>query len=195
MIARTGLPALLFGIVLFAGYSFRPATTRQDVKVNETARIFQEFTKRVQQYAELHQKVKSQLPPMDTNANPEMIATYQKSLASAIQSARADAHEGDIFFPEARSEFRRIIVREFAGPIGKSARALIEEDRPRKLFLRVNAVYPEDVPLAAVPPSLLINLPQLPREVEYRFVNRDLFLLDGSANLIVDFIRDVVPIS
>ena len=122
-----------------------------------------------------------------------MISRYQNSLASAIQAARADAREGDIFSPEARSEFRRIIVSELAGPNGKSARALIQEDRPRKLFLRVNAVYPGGVPLAAVPPSLLSSLPRLPREVEYRFVNRDLILLDVSANLIVDFIRDVVP--
>jgi hypothetical protein len=57
----------------------------------------------------------------------------------------------------------------------------------------VNASYPEDLPLAAVPPSLLNNLPRLPPELEYRFVNRDLILLDNSANLIVDFIRDVVP--
>jgi hypothetical protein len=184
---------LLFGILLLSGYSFR--TAQQDVKVNETARIFQEFTKRAQRYADMHKKVKSQLPPIDANATPVMISRYQKSLASAIQDARADARKGDIFFPEARSEFRRIIVSEFAGPNGKSARALIQNDRLRKLFLRVNAVYPEDVPLAAMPRSLLINLPPLPREVEYRFVKRDLILLDVSARLIVDFITDVVPIS
>lgn len=191
MIARTGLPPLLFGILLLSGYSFR--TAQQDVKVNETARIFQEFIKRAQQFADLHKKIQSQLPPIDANATPPMISRYQKSLASAIQDGWANAREGDIFFPEARSEFRRIIVSEFAGPNGESARALIQEDRPRKLFLRVNAVYPDGVPLAAVPPSLLSNLPRLPREVEYRFVNRDLILLDVSANLIVDFIRDVVP--
>ena len=158
---------MLIGILLLSGYSFR--TARQDVKVNETARIFQEFAKRAEQYAALHKKVKSQLPPIDANATPAMILSYQQSLASAIQAARADARDG------------------------KSARALIQEDTPRKLFLRVNAVYPQGVPLAAAPPSLLINLPRLPREVEYRFVNRDLILLDVSANLIVDFIRDVVP--
>src|SRR5262245_12945697 len=135
MIARTGLPGLLSGILLLAGYSTGPATAQQDVKVNETARIFQDFTKRVQQYVDVHKKVKSKLPAIDANASPEMISSYQKSLASGIQAARADALEGDIFFPEARSEFRRFIVSEFTGPNGKSARALIKEDRPRKLFL------------------------------------------------------------
>ena len=191
MIPRTGLPPLLFGILLLSGHSFR--TAQQDVKVNKTARIFQEFTKRAQQFADLHKKVQSQLPRIDANATPAMISRYQKSLASAIQDARADAREGDIFFPEARSEFRRMIVSQLTGPNGKSARALIQEDRPQKLFLRVNVVYPQDVPLGTVPPSLLNNLPRLPREVEYRFVNRDLILLDVSANLIVDFIRDIVP--
>jgi hypothetical protein len=33
----------------------------------------------------------------------------------------------------------------------------------------------------------------LPEELEYRFINRDLVLYDGHANLIVDFVRDAIP--
>jgi hypothetical protein len=189
-ITRTGPPLLLIGFLLLSGYS---AAARQEVKVSETARIFQEFVNRVQKYAELQKQAKRELPSIGADATPEMISNYQNTLAAAIRAARANAREGDIFFPEARSEFRRIIARELGGPAGAAARALITEDNPRKIFLRVNATYPEDLPLPAVPPSLLINLPRLPPEVEYRFVNRDLILLDSSANLIVDFMRDVVP--
>jgi hypothetical protein len=181
---------LLIGFLLLSGYA---AATRQKVKVSETARIFREFAKRVEQYAELKRQAKREVPPIGTDATPEMISNYQNAIGAAIQAARANALEGDIFSPEARSEFRRIIASELGGPAGAAARALITEDIPRKIFLRVNTVYPEDLPLAAVPPSLLMKLPGLPPELEYRFVNRDLILLDISANLIVDFIRDVVP--
>jgi hypothetical protein len=189
-IARTGPPLLLIGFLLLSGYA---AAARQEVKVSETARIFQEFAKRVEEYAKLQKQAKREVPPIGADATPAMISNYQSAIAAAIQAARANALEGDIFFPEVRSEFRRIIALEFGGPAGAGARALITEDTPRKIFLRVNASYPEEWPLAAVPPSLLMNLPGLPPELEYRFVNRDLILLDTSANLIVDFMRDVVP--
>ena len=189
-ITRTGPPLLLIGILLLSGYA---AAERQKVKVSETARIFQEFAKRVEEYAKLQKQAKREVPPIGADATPAMISNYQSAIAAAIQAARANALEGDIFFPEVRSEFRRIIARELGGPAGASARALITEDTPRKIFLRVNAAYPEELPLATAPPSLLMNLPALPPELEYRFVNRDLILFDTSANLIVDFIRDVVP--
>jgi hypothetical protein len=188
-IARTGPPLLLIGFLLLSAY----AAPRQGVKVSETARIFQEFVKRVEKYAALQKQAKREVPPIGADTTPEMISNYQSALAAAIRAARASALEGDILFPEARSEFRRIIARELGGPAGAAARALITDDQPRKIFLRVNATYPEDLPLAAVPPSLLMKLPGLSPELEYRFVNRDLILLDVSANLIVDFIRDVVP--
>ena len=57
----------------------------------------------------------------------------------------------------------------------------------------MNAYYPDDAPLSSVPPSLLLNLPALPEEVRYRFVGRHLILRDTDANVILDFLRDVVP--
>jgi len=40
-----------------------------------------------------------------------------------------------------------------------------------------------------------MNLPQLPKEVEYRIVGRDLILLDVGTNLVVDIAPNVVPSS
>ena len=42
-----------------------------------------------------------------------------------------------------------------------------------------------------MPPSLLLNLPKLPKELEYRFVDHELIVRDVAANLIVDFIPDL----
>ena len=57
--------------------------------------------------------------------------------------------------------------------------------------LQVNANYPDGLPLQSMPPSLLLNLPRLPKELEYRFVGRELILRDTQANLIVDVIPDL----
>jgi hypothetical protein len=61
------------------------------------------------------------------------------------------------------------------------------------VVLRVNDCYPKGVPLTTMPASLLQNLPQLPEEVKYGIVNKDLILLDARALLVVDFLRDVLP--
>jgi hypothetical protein len=47
--------------------------------------------------------------------------------------------------------------------------------------------------LTTMPPDLLAILPPLPRELEYRFVHRDLVLWDVRADLIVDVLRDAIP--
>ena len=57
----------------------------------------------------------------------------------------------------------------------------------------INEPYPTTLPLATVPPTLLMKLPTLPPELEYRFLGRHLILRDIKANLIVDYIPDVVP--
>ena len=44
-----------------------------------------------------------------------------------------------------------------------------------------------------MPPRLLANLYPLPEGLEYRFIDRHLVLLDSEANLMVDYILDVVP--
>jgi hypothetical protein len=40
---------------------------------------------------------------------------------------------------------------------------------------------------------VLLKLPPLPKDLEYRFLGRDLILLDIHANLIVDFIPAAIP--
>ena len=42
-------------------------------------------------------------------------------------------------------------------------------------------------------PALRAVLPALPDELRYRFVDRDLVLLDVHADLVVDILRDALP--
>src|SRR5207248_4892695 len=82
------------------------------------------------------------------------------------------------------------------GPRGEKLRASLRHAEPVKtLNLQVNDSYPQGVPLQSTPPSLLLDLPKLPSELEYRIVGRDLVLRDVKANLIVDFINNVIPAS
>src|SRR5262249_11802955 len=37
------------------------------------------------------------------------------------------------------------------------------------------------------------RLPQLPRELEYRFVERDLVLMDAELDMVVDVLKDAMP--
>jgi hypothetical protein len=71
-------------------------------------------------------------------------------------------------------------------------KALVHE-LPRSLTLVVNMDYPTSLPLATFPGKLLRTLPDLPPELEDRIVGRHLILRDVKANIVVDFVRDVVP--
>ena len=81
----------------------------------------------------------------------------------------------------------------FAGPDGKQLLSSIMDENPADIQLKVNQRYPDEVPFATMPPEVLKALPELPEELEYRFVGDDLILLDPHAHIIVDFIRNALP--
>jgi hypothetical protein len=60
--------------------------------------------------------------------------------------------------------------------------------------LGINDIYPSAVPLVTFPPALLQSLPPLPEGLEYRFYGRHLILRDAKANIVVDLLRNVVPV-
>ena len=74
-------------------------------------------------------------------------------------------------------------------------RAAIMAEMPKPFVPKVNMRYPVGQPLMTFPPNLLKQLHQLPEDLEYRFVGRDLILRDVKANIIVDVIRHATPVS
>ena len=159
------------------------------------ARAFKIFTARVQQYIKLRKDVEASLSALKPTNDAAQIAQYQHALARKIAQARRGAHQGDIFTDEVTRQFRRIIRGEFQGPEAQDARRTIRPEDPSKVIVRlhVNEVYPENLPLTTTPPTLLNKLPQLPQELVYRIVGRDLTLKDTKAELIVDLIPNAVP--
>ena len=155
-----------------------------------------EFKQNIQKYVDLRAKVESGLPKFSETSDPKKLQERANLLAGALQAARKDAKQGEIFTPTVAKEFRRILAADAAQRTPKE-KADIMEEVPSKPPV-VNAVYPTDSPvgptaLASFPPRLLKTLPQLPDVVDYRFMGRTLIIRDVMANTIVDFLPEVAP--
>jgi hypothetical protein len=163
----------------------------------EDSAHFKEFNERVQEYVRLRESLESELPPLKSKdeESPDVILARQKALATKIRKARSIARAGDIFAQETREAFRHALRSVFEGPSAAEARSLLRQDPPaRTVHLQVNEAYPAEViPYTTVPPSLLLQLPQLPDEVAYAIVGRDLILLDVKANMVVDVLPEILP--
>jgi hypothetical protein len=162
-----------------------PASQAQD-------QILSDFGTRVRIYVEFRKK-QAGSSPKPTNSAAKLDES-RKQMANGVREARSQAKQGDIFAPEIASYFRRQIARSLAGPHGAKIRASLRDAEPVTSFKpEVNETYPQAVPRQSTPPSLLMNLPLLPKELEYRIVDHDLLLLDADTNMIVDFISAAIP--
>jgi hypothetical protein len=169
-------------------------TTGVQTKTNPEAQVLADFKKRIDAYMELHNKLEKEAPPLKETKEPAKIKASQDVLAKKLQAARKDAKQGDIFTPQIRQALRRLMSPEVKGTDGKETKAAITEETHelKGVVLKVNATYPDDAPLMTVPPNILAALPKLPEDLEYRFVSRNMILLDTHANIIVDFVPNAI---
>ena len=174
-------------LLLGTGLSLASPAPGQD-----NAQTVNDFEARVAKYLDLRKK-QAGSPPRPTNSS-EKLAETQQDLAAKVKALRQDAKQGDIFIPEITAYFRRQISATLAGQDGQKIRASLRHAEPAPaLALHVNQVYPQGIPLQSTPPTLLLNLPTLPKELEYRIVGRNLALQDTVPNIIVDFVPDAMP--
>lgn len=153
-----------------------------------------EFLNRANDYLNKeHQLPASKWKPTSDIAQLEQ---DRQSLRAAVQQSRADAKQGDLFTPEVADVFRLHLGRTMAGEHGGKVRTSLAHAEPvAPASLKVNDVYPntKGEPLQSVPPSLLRNLPVLPKGLEYRVAGRTLALRDTEANMVVDYLPDALP--
>src|SRR5207247_4418882 len=162
----------------------------QAQRVKRESVVIKDFESRVTDYVKLSKKAASGPAAPKPTDDPAKLKEYQLALAAKIRAGRPQAKQGDIFTPDVTKMFQRLIAMSFSGPRGEKLRASLRHAEPVKtLNLQVNDSYPQGVPLQSTPPSLLLDLPKLPSELEYRIVGRDLVLRDVKANLIVDLDR------
>jgi hypothetical protein len=173
----------------------KAAGTAHQVEAEREA--LRHFLEEVAEYAELHAKLVAKLGLQAPAEATETVAA-QQALARAIESKRAKAKPGDFFQPDVQPLFRRLIAEQLKGPDALAARKAVLEGNPEEedsvpVVVRVNAEYPPGAPRSTVPPSVLLTLPRLPAALHYRFVGRDLLLVDSVAQLIVDFLPAATP--
>jgi hypothetical protein len=162
--------------------------------VNQNSLIIQDFDKRVDDYVNLRKRVQAGLTTQKSGSSAADIKRYQQSLAQNIRAERSQAKTGDVFTPPASQLFRQLIATPLQSKQGSKIQASLRHGEPvRGLTLEVNQEYPQTWALQSTPPTLLLDLPKLPAELEYRIVGRELILLDTAANLVIDLLPDALP--
>ena len=145
------------------------------------------------EYVKRRERVERGLPKLPTKATPEQISAHKEALLKAVQADRIAFRQGTIFTPEAAALLRRIIAHEMGGPERVKLREAVLEAENKAVPIRVNYPYPESQEFLEMPPTLLMVLPQLPKQLRYRFVGRSMLLVDRENNLIVDYMTNAVP--
>ena len=160
--------------------------------VNAQGAATLEFKKRIEAYLKIHNEAEGKVPNLKRTDDPKEISDREKALADTIMTLRAGAKPGEIFAIEYQPYFIKIVQDDFKKRSAADRRALVKE-LPKNVKVDINTIYPHELPLETFPGRLLRVLPDLPPELEYRIVGRNLILRDVKANLIVDILRDVVP--
>ena len=168
--------------------------TSTDPAVNPNAAIMADFQSRVEKYAALHNDLSKGAAEQKDETTAAQINAQKTALAARIQAARTSAKHGDIFSPEIRPVFRRLLAPEVKGREGRDTKAVLKDDAPAPgtVPFKVNAKYPENQPRPTMPANLLLNLPPLPAPLEYRVVGQHLLLIDTTADLVIDYILNAI---
>ena len=151
------------------------------------------FENRVKNYLKLRNQVKSKLPRLAKKSTPEQIESYRKSFEESLRTARTGAKRGDVFNTEGSDYIRRTLKTNFKGKDRAQLREIVFDAQTQAVKLRVNYPYPEPTELVEMPATVLLNLPELPKEVRYRFVGHHLLLVDRENNLIIDYMLNAMP--
>ena len=168
----------------------------QQPAVNQNSAILADFSRRVSDYVKLRKDADAGVPAMKQSNSTHDIAHREHEVAEKIQHARAQAKQGDLFTPQIADVFKHLISESLKADEGTQIKKSLRHAEPVKnVSARVNRRYPHAVPLQSMPPSLLQNLPELPKDLDYRIVNHDLILRDVQANLVIDILPNAIAAS
>jgi hypothetical protein len=185
---------------------FAATVTAQDKVVDKIAEATQpvlspaeketikRFEARVKEYVKVRESVKGKLPKLSKDSTPEQIAAFEKASVEALRAARAGAKPGDLFMPDVAEVIRTTLKTELKPTEKKEIRKVVlDKETSIPVPLKVNYPYPDPKEFVEMPPKLLLKLPQLPKQVKYRYVGRNLMLVDSDNNLIIDYMLDALP--
>jgi hypothetical protein len=188
------LNAVGVSTVLVAGLSAVTLAAAREQPPGRAA-LVERFNQRVQAYVAMHRQVERFLPPQQIFTDPAEARRSMVGMANAMRALRPNAAEGDVFDTEIGNLFRDDLWHALrqAGINPETVAVEMVPEMPGEYEVpEVNGNFSWAL-ANAMPPCVLRALPELPIELQYRFVQFDLVLVDLHANLIVDILRDALP--
>ncbi len=158
-------------------------------------RVLRTFDREVDRYVRLHRRLQRELPPEHMYTDDEDMSVAIDALHDALVDARPYAQAGALFTPAVAELLTRRIELAIAATGLKPEAALLAMKhgyQPAIPALRVNDRF-TGVRHVRVWPALLAVLPTLPTELAYRFVGRDLVIVDLHADHVVDILKNALP--
>ncbi|HKG61059.1 MAG TPA: hypothetical protein VKB05_14960 [Pyrinomonadaceae bacterium] len=188
------LCAPIWGSVIALAQSTQNAALAPPVVVSPADKAaIETFDKQVKDYIELRNKAKETAPKLSKESTPEQIQAYKTALTLSLRNARANAKRGEFFRPETADFIRRTLKIEFQGKDRQELRDQIFETETQGVVLRVNHPYAQSAELSEMPATLLTKLPKLPKDLRYRFVGKNMLLVDRESDLILDYMPEALP--
>lgn len=176
-------------VIIISAVSFAAGQASNDTD----KRIALEFEGRAKEYTQRREAIEEELPKLSKKATAEEIAGHKNALLQKVLAERKGVTKGTIFTPEAERHIKNVIGTLYKGRDRMQLRKELAEAENASVPVKVNAVYPETAELLEMPPTLLLALPQLPKQIRYRFVGTSLLLVDRENHLIVDYMTNALP--
>jgi hypothetical protein len=151
------------------------------------------LTVRIEDYLRLRQEAVREVGRIAVTEKPGELWTDVVELTEQIQARRQGSREGDILGGPVAVAIRSSLLERLSREDGPLLIAEVTDVQPEPFSAEINTRYPAAEPRSTMPLQILRVLPRLPKELSYRFVGRDLVLLDRNTGLILDVLRDAFP--
>jgi hypothetical protein len=153
-----------------------------------------DFARAVREYVEMRAEAVRTGGGVRATADAAELTGAVDALAARIQQLRAGFDQGVLFPPTVARRIRLQLDARLHQPDASRIRAELADVDPVPTFApRINGRYPAGTARLSTPAALLQVLPPLPVVLSYRFVGRDLLLLDRNTDVILDVIDDALP--
>lgn len=156
-------------------------------------KLLDDFSSGAKKYIDTEHSLAAKMKP---TADVAKLEQQRHQLRDAMQQARPNAKQGDLFTPPTAVVFRRLLAGLFNGPAGAKIKTSLNHAEPgAPAQFKVNEEFPNQngQPIQSVPPTVLQVLPALPKGLDYCIAGSTLALRDSSANMVVDFLPNALP--
>ena len=158
------------------------------------AAALKDYVDKTQPYRRQAAQTAERVPDKTNSGAERSLRTRQTGLADALKNElRPGAKQGELFGTQPAESIHRAVDEAFAGlRRDLLTDALAEQNESGKAEPKPVTIN-EFTDAPRVPPLLLESLPPLPKQLQYAFAGRTLVLRDADAQVVVDYLPDVLP--